>query len=897
MVLLLDQLAKLTIHLGQLAGAFQFGSLQITILKASAISTAPIEAALLDSNTWLLIGGAVLLGLSLIRWNAAFYFISLRAVVGLQLAVGGILTYAFDYLLRGAPHGTVALQLADSFTLKLGIAEIALTVSFLLLIHVLSSGATHIKSRLPLRHANRVGIHLTTLPRGFDNIHIDVQLSPAFCQRGTSLIKSLVDAEIHSVRQKRPSSPPEKQLAAFREAFLSLHKEAVLKAKGSGTPPLLDLFYLTLFKFIHNEVSNQVAARVRQAKEDGPPDTKKHRDSSEYHRFVRELFRQQEDIKARVNLQLFTMLLNDQRKRLSHMVKGILGNSHVFAMEALRAPLLLANSGDSETVQHEHYLLFGQGKHSQMGFMEMERALSEALRDCLRFQLLGEELEHGPAMGQATQGNNTIAAMLSRPSVLVHHDNTTILFDQQWTRRKLADSQPLKQWRRYYKYYSHRRFQSRLAERVIQHLGKAGLLRWVAAVYEARAILKTATAPMSLMNMVTLLFESTTRKELHKRLAPYSQIAAIQAQQSTILKRWVKIHKQPALLVKQHLLELMTDFSHFRHDLQLQFQYQRAVNEIRLLTDEKSIQASRANYVLNEFLLPNEKKTSQARISAHIIIKADLRGSTEVTDRLNQLGLNPAGHFDRNFFTPINQAVKEFEVEKVFIEGDAIILILNDYAGTTHEQLIASCACALAARILEIVAKQNKELLCYNLPPLELGIGIAHSDTAPHYLYDGEHKITISPAINRADRLSACAWSIRNWRARQNAHASHVEVYQPSKNALAHGEKAQTDMVYNHNGILIEEAVFQMLSKELSLKRIGNTLPQLSGSKLYAIKVPWLSSATHSLVIRKAPLQIYDPDYPVDDCPTVDGRYFYEVIHDRTILERLRKRRRPERQA
>jgi hypothetical protein len=261
-----------------------------------------------------------------------------------------------------------------------------------------------------------------------------------------------------------------------------------------------------------------------------------------------------------------------------------------------------------------------------------------------------------------------------------------------------------------------------------------------------------------------------------------------------------------------------------------------------------------------------------------------------VTDRLNQLALNPATHFDRNFFSPINDVINDFGAEKVFIEGDAIILILNDYAGAHQEHLIASRACALAASILQIVAKQNKELLCYGLPKLELGIGIAYSHESPRFLFDGDHKITISPAINRADRLSACTWSVRNWRERQQAPTTQVEIYQPSERALGHGEKAQKEMVYNLDGILIEPAIFELLQKELSPKRIVNKLPDKQDSILFAIKVPGAGGESSSLIIRKAPVKIYDPKFHFDECPPVDGRYFYEVIHDRAILNTLRKR-------
>jgi hypothetical protein len=357
-----------------------------------------------------------------------------------------------------------------------------------------------------------------------------------------------------------------------------------------------------------------------------------------------------------------------------------------------------------------------------------------------------------------------------------------------------------------------------------------------------------------------------------------------------LVQRWKAINRRGEALLQRHLTTLVRDFSRYRRDLLLLYKFHRAASQIKLLQDEKSLQTSRANYTLYEFVLPAEKSSEQMAIRSHIIIKADLRGSTEVTDRLNQLTLNPATHFDRNFFAPINEVISQFGAEKVFIEGDAIILILNDYFGTAQQHLIASRACVLAASIMQIVARQNRELLCYGLPKLELGIGIAYCNEPPHFLFDGDHKITISPAINRADRLSACTWSVSKWRERQAAPPTHAEVYQPSGSALAHGEKAQKDLVYNIDGILIEPEIFALLCKELTPKRILNTLPEKQESTLFAIKVPGAGGKSNSLIIRKAPVKFYDPVCRLDECLPVEGRYFYEIIHDRETLDSLRHR-------
>ncbi len=891
-VFLLDQITKFAIQLSQLSDNISFvkAGLVVTILKNSGITAQQFNAALLNSTSWMLISGLITIPLLISRWNSHFHFITIRTILGLQLTAGGILSYAFDYILRGNIQSSVELRLFEAFSLKAGVADLALMAGFMLLIYVLFSGSTRVSSRLSLMRASTASLDFSPLPRGVNNIHIDVHLSPEFCRNSTVIIQRLVNVVLSGLQQNKPSQTISSLLfKPLRKSFLALHQEALHKAKGSGEPQLVDLLYISLLRFIHGEVTNCVAARVRQAKEAIQEHHKRGIGGNHDSRYVVELFRQQDIITARVNQLMFEGLIENQLNNLDKGVKGFLGESRSFAIDALRSHLVTSNSADIEPVQFSHYLLFGHSKYAAMSFLEIDRVLDDLLHDYLKLITADETDEHNTG-SRNFDNHHTTSATLSRPSVLAHPANATILFDQQWSKSKMADINRFKQWRKYYTYRSQLRFQQRLADRVEQSLNKAGLARWIVAVYEARSILNRTNPEVSPASMVALLLESESRKELQQRLNQIKRGAGVQALSGDITRSWEAIRKSHNSLLQKHLFNFVKDFSRYRRDLQLLYKYHHAANEIKLLQDEKSIQTSRANFTLYEFLLQEEKSSEQTAIRSHIIIKADLRGSTEVTDRLNQLALNPATHFDRNFFSPINEVINDFGAEKVFIEGDAVILILNNYAGSQQAHLIASRACALAADILEIVARQNKELLCYGLPELELGIGIAYCNESPRFLFDGDHKITISPAINRADRLSACAWGVRNWRERQQAPPSQVEVYQPSERALGHGEKVQKDMIYNLNGILIEAEVFKLLYKELSPKRIVNKLANKQDSRLYAIKVPGIDGTSSSLIIRQAPVKVYDPEYRLDECPAVEGRYFYEVIHDSAIINSLRRR-------
>ncbi len=894
-VFLLDQLTKYAIQFVHQHDSITLveGWLSLVIRQNSGITLAQLNNALLDSNTWVLLGVLLTLPLVISRANSLFHFTTFRTVLGLQLTAGGMLSYSFDYLLRGTMQSSMELHLLEAFSLKAGVADFALISGFILLIYVLFSGATRISSRLPLKQATTATLNFSPLPRGIDNIHIDVHLSPEFCRSITNVVHRQVNLFLDSIQKQRPFPAASGVLFnPLAQAFLMLHQDALSKAKDSGEPQQLDLLYVALLKTIHGEVENGVSSRIRQAKETIQEHHQRGVGGRADSRYVEELFRQKERIIARLNQQMIEGIVEQQLPNLAKGVRGFLAKSRSFAMDAIRAPMVTANDADTGSVQFRHYLLFGLGKYCNMDFLGMERVLDEQLRDYLP---LIESAEANPATSHKLEFENSssTAATLSRPSVLAHPDNVTILFDQQWSRAKLAQASPLQQWRKYQKYRAQLRFQQRLSEKVIEALKAAGLAEWIITIYETRKILNRTNPELPPWNLTTLLLESKNSKELQKRLQQLNQAAGIQSLNEEIINSWQAIQKSPCKLLREHLYSFMLDFSRYRRDLQLLYKYHHASNQVKLLQDENSIQTSRANYTLYEFLLQEEKQIENAAIRSHIIIKADLRGSTEVTERLNQLALNPATHFDRNFFSPINEVINDYGAEKVFIEGDAIILILNDYAGNQHSHLIASRACGLAAGILEVVAKQNKDLVCYGLPELELGIGIAYSNNSPRFLFDGDHKITISPAINRADRLSACAWGVRNWRERLQAPKTHVEVYEPSERTLGQGEKAQKELIYNLNGILMEPEVFKLLHKEISPMLIVNKLPNMQESRLFAIKVAGGDGVSHSLIVRQAPVKVYDPEYGINDCPKVEGRYFYEVIHDREIINILRRQPRP----
>jgi len=336
----------------------------------------------------------------------------------------------------------------------------------------------------------------------------------------------------------------------------------------------------------------------------------------------------------------------------------------------------------------------------------------------------------------------------------------------------------------------------------------------------------------------------------------------------------------------QYLGAYLIDFLVLRRDLKLAYKTYEAMDSLRLLEDPQEIQLSRANDTLYEFPGPEERPRSERRITAHVVLKADVRGSTRITEGLRAKGLNPASHFGLNFFDPVNRLLTEFGGEKLFVEGDAVIIAMFEHAAEPAAMTV-SRACGLARKMLQVVSLQNAVNRKHALPELELGLGISFSDREPNFLYDEGRRIMISAAINRADRLSSCASALRTGGFRTTDEAFRVEVVRDTTLGPYGRHRRDSFLSYNVNGIKLEKAAFFKLQREMNLVQVR--LPDLAvGDDLFfAGSFRDLAGREHWLTLRYAPIREWDGQ----DFGTVDPDrgHFFEVIADEALASRVRK--------
>ena len=212
-----------------------------------------------------------------------------------------------------------------------------------------------------------------------------------------------------------------------------------------------------------------------------------------------------------------------------------------------------------------------------------------------------------------------------------------------------------------------------------------------------------------------------------------------------------------------------------------------------------------------------------------------------------------------NFYDPLNKLLPRYGAEKVFIEGDAVILALFEHEGGRSHTV--ALACGLAREMIEIVKLYNAKSEAGGLPQLEIGIGITFRNTAPLYLLDGEARIMISDALNLSDRLSGCHKLARK-SLPNNRSDFKVFVFQTISEETAAGAMEEFLVRYNVDGICLSEDAFEKLRTEIRFSTVEAELPVLWGKErvtLHSGAVPLSTDVYQRLVVREALVSFVDP--------------------------------------
>ena len=192
--------------------------------------------------------------------------------------------------------------------------------------------------------------------------------------------------------------------------------------------------------------------------------------------------------------------------------------------------------------------------------------------------------------------------------------------------------------------------QEKLLNYIYRKFKKAGLIKRITASYEMQPIYLDFCPPLAPHQVLQFLTQPRQRRAIVKQFNRLKGFYGKSFSLSPLKKKITHLKQITTQDKKKHLIRFLNGFARYHRDFQNFTMLKHAMDSINLVTEEKIIDLSRENHLLYEFLLPDEQTREVKPIINHVIIKADLRNSTDITFQMKKRGLNPASFFSLNLF-------------------------------------------------------------------------------------------------------------------------------------------------------------------------------------------------------------------------------------------------------
>jgi hypothetical protein len=788
-------------------------------------------------------------------------------------------------------------------------------------------------ARIDLKSYN-VTIPMGSLAIGVDNIHHDVFLSPKFVQAARDYLFDLIRQSTSSTYfpgiELRSTRGPDN--SSFRKLLSELLQSSLTQAKYHKNIEIDLLFRLSLLKFLTFELGNQFANIILEGKE-WIRQRGEHFERSQQAHVIKarlsELQTARRGVIRRVGQQVAQIVVDVEDNLIAKTRRALFGDDFAPYYELCKNRLIFLDGGKDDVFFLEHYILLGNYVRDPDRFEAMDALFQEFLREA------GISVSPEPAHKEAIQAHTTLLETIQaiRDEIVnleEQRENTRKRLDRgdsffnkflssgdpadlkaslndielrlKHQETKLEEMVPQIDGARQHLDFFVKDHAGKLGEylnepenakllfdpsagaeetaplraqllsRLLDRLELHEILYHVLASYEIQPIASDYCPPVHLQQLRKALVSKEELKQVEQVI---KQVPAKKLSLKALEELSRKIRRYSREEKQAFVLRFATDFLRLRRDLRDAEHLTTCMERINPVTTEKARELSRLNNRLYECVLPEEARPEQDNVVSHVIIKADVRGSTKMTQDLLSRGLSPASHFSLNLHEPVKKLLDRYSAKKVFIEGDAIILAIFETESTlTYARSVAK-ACILSRQILSVCNSYNERASDSDLPALELGLGVAYQGSAPTYWTDGDSRIMISKALNLSDRLSGCAKLAKRMLAKQKTHFSVFQFLNTMEGASA--EELDEFLVrYNHNGIELNEEGFQKLSEEISLESIDTKLDMPWGKQnvtLFYGEVP-LGESVELLVLRKATARQLLPDGKIGGATS---HSYYEV--------------------
>jgi hypothetical protein len=734
-----------------------------------------------------------------------------------------------------------------------------------------------------------VQLSIDKLSKGIDNYHIDVKLSSKF----SSDIKKLASLLVSQLATPKPKQWDNSTVfEKVRVEYLDMMTILIHRVKTDLSADEICFLQFAPIKII---------LRVTKAKLDSDIDNVtsrladlRNKGSSEALAVDQRLFwlkKNYDAILYSVNKQIFAQLQRVEERQLASVRDQFLGDEYKYIVDVLFNPILFVSDPSALPLLMNEFCIYSWNGEAK-GFVDLNAKIEKLMNKKLKqlpLPAIGEdstvaiaEAEIHDDLGGLFQtqiffgpAKDTKSTIIEELSWLESPKNIPALFDNQKNREQLAVVRSEHGFGAWWK----RRGEIKNLERTLAAFSKMLrseklLAQLLSSHYMRRSLNPLIMERIDLKTVCQFLSGNITISKLQDSISGGIKLSSEQVKSLESLKGNLKDQVSKADAADS--LKLLAEISRYRRGLKYFRFAHRVFNRFTLLNSEQDLKLSKSAGTL--YLMPTstEIEEDDERICHHAIMKADVRGSTTVTDELQNKGLNPASYFSMRFFNPINKILETYGANKVFIEGDAIILSFLEFEHTPQEWFSVARACGYSKDMLKVVGSNNRYSTQMGLPLLELGVGICYADVAPRYLYDEDRSIMISGAIGDADRMSGCSWMLRE---KIQKSLFNIDVLRIS-DGEGEGEKGQQYIRYNVNGILLDDASFSKLKDEITLKSVRMKL----NGKQYLFHIgqyPDTNGRKKDLIIREGRVGIWK-DSQVHEDPDTEEVY-YEVVVNRKV--------------
>jgi len=689
----------------------------------------------------------------------------------------------------------------------------------------------------PVLSSYTPSLSLEGLAVGVDNLRHDVHLSPKFTEAARAHVARLIarhgDVE-GLLAAEAPHTPPrtpflnklttalkagaKTEPSDFKTILTDLHVAALSRAKAEGKVAVDLLARLAVVKFLRLELNAQFAqvlerCRMMLKNYEGVRQQK----ATEYRERVAAFQVRKKIIQRKTGQELFALIRDVEKETLARMRRSRFGDNDTEGHKLLVSRLVLSEDGRDDYLCAEQYVMLGNWDRDPDRFIRMREITCEFLRS-LQVDLPDDDDALDPWLNSPENAQELVGS--GTPS-----ENTP---------EGRSQKARLSAW--------------------VRLLEDQSVMEYVIASYEVVPLLPEYAAYINPQQLKNALVDRAECDRVERMIQDGGKLSA-----NNLYPAVGRVASCRGADRAKVAARFLRDFLRYHRDMRRLEALNSALDSVNLIGNAKLRELSSVNGTLYEFMLQAEQKPVEERALGHVIIKADVRDSSRLTRSLMDSGLNPASYFSLNFYDPVNKLLSKYAANKVFIEGDAVILSLHEKEGETG--LAVSRACVLAREIVEIVRGYNELVTKSGLPPLELGVGISYQDSAPLYLMDGEKRIMISEALNESDRLSSC-----NKRARKAMEPLgspfHVYAFQTVSDADAGEAPEDFVMSFNLGGIRLSAAAFAKLQREISLEAVNLNLPELWGTegfRLYSALVGVDNGIFRRIVLRESRVAQIDP--------------------------------------